>query len=135
MEEQSKREILINSDWMTTFGVALLLLFSLWRAAYDFRQIANGEFTQPVSIHALLLAFYAFLMAYWSVGRRLLRGGFFLLGAGASIRIVVYCLHASDHAQYLAAINALVFGIAAWTMILICAVQWFRSVVRVRKDQ
>jgi hypothetical protein len=57
------------------------------------------------------------------------------LGVGESIRIGAFYLHASDHVQYLAAVNALVLGMITWTTIFIYAVQWLRGVVQIRNRQ
>jgi hypothetical protein len=135
MEEQSKREIVINSDWRTTLGVFLLLLFAFWRATYDFRHVVYGRVVTPVSINTLFLAISALWLAYWFTGGRLLRVSFLFLGIGAGVRAGTYYLRASDHAQFFAAVNALMLGIFAWTMVFIYAVQWFRGVVQIRNRQ
>jgi hypothetical protein len=131
-QEQSRRKrgVVINSDWLTSMGIAALLVLSVLHVAADFRRISRGHFVEHVSINTIVLALAAFLLIRSGV-ERLLRSGFLLIGLGASTRAAVFFLHASDNAQFLAAIVSFAFDIFGWMLILLFAVQWFRTVTRI----
>lgn len=130
-QHSGKREIVVDSDWMSTLGIAFLLLFSLLMAVLDCRKVLRGH-SQPVSFGTVVLATYLFLIAASPQMGWLIRTGAAIVGIGAGLRAFAYYLHASAGIQRLAGINELVLFVFAYVIIFIGAVQWFRRVVRLK---
>lgn len=130
-QHSGKREIVVNSDWLSALGIAFLLLFSLLMAVLDCRNVLRGHL-QPVSFDTVILALCGFAIAASPKLGRTVKAGAIAVGIGAAIRALAYYLHASAGTQQLAGINELVFSTFAYVMFIIAAVQWFRRVVRLK---
>ena len=131
-EDSSKHEIVVDSDWISTAGMALVILLTLVIAIADVKSVLQGR-TKPVSYSTVILAVYMIFLAVQPRLGRLFRVGAAALGIGATIRAIAYYLGLSSDIQQSAGINQLVFSIFACVVIFVATAQWFRDVVKVQK--
>jgi hypothetical protein len=127
-----KRELLIDSDWFSTLGMALLLVLSLSSVMRDVVKLLHGRTTQPVAIPTILLAVASIYLAAELRVSRIFRLAALLLGSGAAIRALAFYAHGSPESQRLAGINALIFSAAAFLLLSIGAIQWLYSVSQIK---
>lgn len=124
-----KREITIDSNWITTIAMALGLVFIGWALISEIRNLVFDHVEKPVSLITLVLVPYLFLLAF-SVRMKSWTIALGLVGTGVAARVSSNYLHASPGVQHVAATGASIVNQIALTMILVVIVQWFRSVVR-----
>jgi hypothetical protein len=131
-----KREITIDSNWILTVGMAVLLVFCGWQLIREARDLVFGNLAEQASfnpviskIGTVILAVYCLLSAF-SFQALHVRVAFILLGTAAVVRFSLSYLHASHAALYLTAVGGSIADQIALTIILFAIVQWFKSVVR-----
>jgi len=130
--DSPKSEVAVDSDWMSTAAMALLLLFSVFTAIGNVRAIARGHVPQ-VTYNTIILAVYTGFLATQSGFGQLFRLGAAALAIGATIRSITHYAGLSWDIQHIAGINALVLSLFACIAIFVATVQWFREVVHVER--
>lgn len=134
----SKRvwEITIDSNWIMTVGMAVLLVFCAWQVIREARYLALGNLSEQVlftqiidKIGIVILAVYCFLFAF-SFQALHVRVALILLGTAAVVRFSLSYLHVSAATLHLATIGGSIADQIALIIILFAIVQWFKSVVR-----
>jgi hypothetical protein len=130
-----KREITIDSNWIMTVGMAVLLVFCGWQLIREARDLVVGNLTEQVwfapidKIGTVILAAYCLLFAF-SFRALHVRAAFILLGTAAAVRFSLSFLHVSPAALHFAAIGGAIADQIALMILLFAIVQWFKSVVR-----
>ena len=127
-----KHDIVVDSDWISTTGMAVVILLTLFMAITDVKAVLHG-YIKPVSYTTVIVAAYMIFLAVQSSLGRLFRAGAAALGLGATIRAIAHYLGLSSDTQRSAGINGLVFSIFACVVIFIATAQWFRDVLRFQK--
>jgi hypothetical protein len=122
-----QREIVVDSDWITGFAMALLLVIALAFALQDWKLLTHGAVARPVTLYTVLGAGCLFYVAI-GVSERLFRFAAFIAGLGTAVRALAFYSHGSEEVQRLAAINGL--GLFASVMLVIGVAQWLRRVTR-----
>jgi uncharacterized membrane protein len=137
-ETPSKRlwEITIDSDWIMTIGMAMVLVFCSWQLIREARHLVFGNLGEKVmltqvidKIKTVLYVVYFFLFAF-SFRAKPVKLAFLLLGTDMAIRVALHYLHSSATVQHSAAVAGSITRQVAFTIIFIAIIQWFRSVVR-----
>jgi hypothetical protein len=125
-----KREITINSNWIMTVCMAMLLLICVGLLIWDIRNLLFDRVDKSFSLISLIIGVaYSFAFAYLFPAKSL-KLAFLLLGTEKVVRGALYYLHASMTVQHLAATGASIARQIAFTIIIVAIVLWFRSVVR-----
>jgi hypothetical protein len=131
-----KREITIDSNWIMTVGMAVLLVFCGWQLIREVRDLVVGNLAEQVwfapaidKIGTVILAVYCLLFAF-SFQALHVRVAFILLGTAAAVRFSLSFLHVSPAALHFAAIGGSIADQIALMILLFAIVQWFKSVVR-----
>jgi len=133
----SKRvwEITIDSNWIMTVGMALLLVFCAWQVVREARHLVLGNLTEQVvftnvidKIGMVILAVYCFLFAF-SFEAFHVRLALILLGTAAAFRFSLSYLHVSPVTVHVANIGDSMADQIALAIIAFAIVQWFKSVI------
>jgi hypothetical protein len=127
-----KREVVIDSDWISAVAMALLLLFAVLTAIGNVRAITRGHVPE-VTYETVILAVYTGYLATRSGFGWLIRVGAAAIAVGATIRSVAHYAGLSWDVQHIAGINGLMLSLFAWIAIFVAMVQWFIGVVRVKR--
>jgi hypothetical protein len=134
-ETSLKQEITIDSNWIMTIGMALLLVFCTWQLIRDARYLALGNLSEQVlfthvidKIGIVILAVYCFLFAF-SFHALHVRLALILLGTEAVVRLSLSYLHVSPATLHVANIGESIADQVALAIIAFAIVQWFRSVI------
>jgi hypothetical protein len=122
-------EITINSDRSTTAGMTVLLLTGVALTISDARHLFWGSAKGQVSMSTILVALYCLALAI-SLREKLFKLALALNGIQASVRVIFGYAHASPESRHVAAIGGLVLSLTGWLIIIVAAVNWFRSVIR-----
>jgi hypothetical protein len=124
-----RREITIDSDWITTAAMAVLLVASGWIFIWEMRDLVSGNVAVRESIadglDGLLFFVFAFLFR-----PKPLKIALTMFGVGIEAAFLPFRLHASTHVQHFAATGGLLLRQVALAIILVAIVQWFRSKAR-----
>ncbi|HYG98951.1 MAG TPA: hypothetical protein VD837_07455 [Terriglobales bacterium] len=128
-----KRYVIIDSDWTTTTGMAILVVASAVLSVNSFKQLAQGELTKDASVHTVVLAVLVFWIAI-SATEPLLRIALGLIGLSAGFRAGAYYLHAHENTSHAIALGAVLLKAIGWTLMCVSAVQWFRYSAKLRKE-
>ena len=130
------REITIDSNWIVTVGMALLLVFCGWQLIREARHLVFGNLAEQVSltqvsgkISAVTYVVYCFLFVFLFSAQSV-KLAFVLLGTDNVIRVALYYFHSSATMQHSAAVAGSTARQVAFAIILVAMIQWFRSVVR-----
>jgi len=130
-----KREITINSNWIMTVGMALLLVFCAWQVVREAHYLLLGNLAErAVSTHLLdkigivILAVYCLLFAF-SFGALHVRLALILLGIAAVVRFSLSYLRVSPATLHVANIGDSIADQIALMIIAFAIVQWFKSVI------
>ena len=131
-----KQEITVDSNWIVTIGMALVLVFCGWQVIRDARYLLFGDLSEEVmlthvfdKISTFIYGVYCFLFAF-SFRPKSVKVAFLLLGTDMAIRVALHYHHSSVAMQHSAAIAGCIARQVAYTVILVAIIQWFRSVVR-----
>ncbi len=129
-------EITIDSNWIVTIGMALLLVFCGWQLIREVRHLVNGDLVEQIilthvfdKISAVIYVVYCFLFAF-SFSAKSVKLAFVLLGTDKVIRVALHYFHSSATMQHSAAVAGSIARQIAFTIIFVAIIQWFRSVVR-----
>jgi hypothetical protein len=130
-QEQTTRrtDIVIDSNWIVTIGLALLFAFTAFLLIWSIRDLLFDKVDHQLSPILVVGVVYYFLFAY-SFPSKPLKVAFSLLGVDLTARMALAYLHGSASTQHSAAIAGSVARQIAYTIILFAIAQWFRSVVR-----
>jgi hypothetical protein len=131
-----KRGITINSDWITTIVMALLLVVCSLLLIRDIRDLVSGRTIEqgPVTrslftnIFTIIAAVYCFLAAR-GFHVMYVRIGFALMGIQFTSNVVLGYFHIPTHLQHNAAVAGSLVRQVALTIFVVAIVQWFKSVV------
>jgi hypothetical protein len=121
-------EITIDSDRITTLGMALLFVIVGAMLIGKIRVLAFGVVTEHVSLLSIVTVVYCFLFAFSFPGK-FVKAAFILLGTETACRLALKYLHASTSMRHAADVAASVVDQVALTIILFAIVQWFKSVI------
>jgi len=131
-----RREITIDSDWITTIVMALLLVFCVWRLILEGRHLVfdglAGEIllTQVIDkIRTSLLVVCYFLGVFLPWPRSVKLGGL-LLGTDIVVRVALRYFGVSISAQHSVAVAGAIAREVALALFIFAIAQWFKSVVR-----
>ncbi len=132
---EPRREITIDSNWIMTVGMALLLVFCVWQVVRDARYLVLGNLSEQVvfahvidKIGIVILAVYCFLFAF-SFETLHVRLALILLGTAAVVRFSLSYLHVSSVTLHVANIFDSIADQIALAIVAFAIVQWFRSVI------
>jgi hypothetical protein len=129
MKQRSNYEIAIDSDRITTAGMAVLLVGGIGLTISEARHLFWGRTVEQVSLGTVVLALSCLAFAF-SFKEKLFKLAFALIGTQASVRAVLSYAHVSHDSQHIAAIGGLILSPAGHLMMIAAALKWFRSVVR-----
>ena len=131
-----KPEITIDSNWIETIMMAVVLVFCGWQLIREARHLAFGNLGEQVmmtqvfdKIQTAIYVVYCFLFAF-SLRAKPVKLAFLLLGTDMAIRVTLHYLHSSATMQHAAAVVGSIARQVAFTILLVAIIQWFRSVVR-----
>jgi hypothetical protein len=134
-----KREITIDSDWITTILMALIFAFIAFLLGWSIRDLWSDTFDHIVlqrvrggwldKLTYFIGPAYCFLFAY-SIPAKRLKIAFLLLGANYIARIAVTYLHVGADVQRAAVIAGAIASQIAYAIILLAIARWFGTVVR-----
>jgi hypothetical protein len=122
-------EITVDSNWITTIAMALLLVLGGCALIHEIRNLLSDALDKPISFSTIFLAPCLFLAAFGEK-KKTLKIAFILWGTSVVARVSSSYLHASPGVQHFTATDASIANQIAFTIILVAIVQWFRSVVR-----
>jgi hypothetical protein len=131
-----KREITINSDWITTIVMALLLVVCSLLLIWDIRGLVSGSIVEQApfardlftNIFTIIAAVYCFL-AVRGFHAMFVRIGFALMGIQLASGVVLGYFRTSTDLQHNAAVAGSLVRQVAFTIFVVAIVQWFKSVV------
>jgi hypothetical protein len=129
MSQKPIYEITIDSDWITTAAVAVLLLVGTALAISDARHLFWGRAFEQVSLSTIILALYCLVFAL-SLREKLLKLAFGLIGIQASARVILSYVYASYDLRHVAAICEMALNLVGLLIMIFVILKWFRSVVR-----
>jgi hypothetical protein len=131
-----KREITIDSDWITTFVMALLLAFCGWQLIRESRHLVFDrlagtilltQFIDKVRTAAIVVCYFLGVFLPWP---RSVRLGGLLMGTEIVVRIALHYFDASASVQHSAAVAGSLARQVALALFIFAIAQWFKSVVR-----
>jgi hypothetical protein len=129
-------EITIDSNWIVTIGMALLLLFCGWQLVWEARHLVFGNLVEQIiltrvfdKISAVIYVVCCLLFVF-SFPAKSVKLAFVLLGTNQVIRIVLHYFHSSAATLHSAAVAGSIARQIAFTLLFVAIIQWFRSVVR-----
>jgi hypothetical protein len=134
-----KREVMIDSDWVTTVGMALLFALTALLLGRSIQHLLFPTVNYAVSqgvrsgwFHTLISvigAVYIFLFAYEFPARHL-KIAFLLLGTEYTVRLALGYLHVAAAFQHSVAVAGSIATQIAYTIVLFAIARWFKSVFR-----
>lgn len=131
----ARREITIDSDWITTVGMALLLVFCVWQLIREGRHLVfdrlAGEvlLTQITDKIRTVLVVICYFLAAFSLWPHSVKLGGLLLGTDIVVRVALHYFNASTSVQHSAAVAGSIARQVALVLFVFAIVQWFKSVV------
>ena len=142
---QRSGDVMININWITTIGMALLFAFIAFLLGWSVRNLLFDKVDYRVlqgvrngwsdAFTYALGAIYSFLFAYSFPAKRL-KVAFLLLGANYTVRVALAYLHVAVGVQHSVAVGGPIVTQIAYTIILVAIVQWFKSTVHwVRRSE
>jgi hypothetical protein len=134
------REIVVQSDWMTTAGVIALFVFCVWQVSMDIDKFAWGHFTGPVhlqrnfwsiwnKVFEIIAAIYALIFAF-KFTSKLLKVACVLMAAKLTGLVLLSCFSISDGVRHASAVSGSVVSQLAFVIVCVEIVLWLRSVVQ-----
>jgi hypothetical protein len=135
----SSWEITIDSNWIMTIGMTLLVAFIAYRLGLSILDLLFDKVDYQVSesvrngwldaLAPVIGAVYSFMFAYSFPGKDL-KVAFLLLGTEYTVRFTLVYLHVAAGIHHSAAVAGSIARQVAFTIILVAIIRWFRSVVR-----
>jgi hypothetical protein len=131
-----KREITIDSNWITTIGMALLVVFCGWQLIREAHRLVFDSLAGPVLLTQLIdkigtaIVVVCYFLAAFSLWPRPVRIAGPLLGTDLVIRVVLHYFRASTTVQHSAAVAGSIARQIALVLVIFAIAQWFKSVVR-----
>src|ERR1700732_1748761 len=132
----SRREITIDSDWITTLVMALLLVFCAWQLIREARHLVFDSLagtillTQSIDkVRTAILVGCYFLGVFLPWPRSVKLGGL-LLGTDIVVRVALHYFNASTSEQHSAAVAGSIARQVALALFIFAIAQWLKSVVR-----
>ena len=131
-----RREITIDSDWITIFVMALLLGFCCWQLLREGHHLVFGslagtilltQFIDKARTAIMVVCYFLGVFLPWPMSVKL---GGLLLGIDIVVRIALHYLGASTSVQHPAAVAGSIARQVALALFIFAIVQWFKSVVR-----
>lgn len=127
---QRRGDILIDSDRITTIGVALGFALCVLLLAQDIRSFLSGRLDHPISFfYYAINVGYSFFFAY-SFRAKHVRLAFLLLGTQYTVRLALAHFHFAATIQHSAAYVGSIARQISFIIILVAIAQWFATVVR-----
>jgi hypothetical protein len=131
-----KRKMTIDSDSITTIGMALLLVACGWQLIREGRHLVFDRLTGTVLLTQFidkvctgLLVVCYFLGVFLPWPRSVKLGGL-LLGTDIAVRVALHYFNASPTVQHSAAVAGSIARQVALVLFIFAIVQWFKSKVR-----
>lgn len=127
---QRRGDILIDSDWITTIGMALSFALCILLLAQSVRGFLSGNLDRPISFfyYAICVA-YSISLAYFFRAKHV-RLAFLLLGTQYTVRFALAYFHFAATKQHFAAYVGSIATQISVIIILVAIAQWFATVVR-----
>ncbi|MGB6384612.1 MAG: hypothetical protein WBD25_20775 [Terriglobales bacterium] len=131
-----KREITIDSNWIMTIGMALLVVFCGWQLIREAHRLVFDSLAGPVLLTHLIdkistaLVMVCYFLAAFSLWPRPVRIAGPLLGTDLLVRVALHYFHAATTAQHSAAVAGSIARQIALVLVIVAIAQWFKSVVR-----
>ena len=131
-----RRDITIDSDWITTFVMALLLIFCCWQLLREGRHLVfDGlagtilltQFIDKARTAIIAVCYFLGVFLPWPMSVKV---GGLLMGTDIIVRVALYYLDASTSVQHTAAVAGSITRQVALALFIFAIVQWFKSVVR-----
>ena len=134
-----KREVMIDSDWVTTVGMALGFALTAFLLGRSIRYLLffSGNYGilwgvrrgWPHTLNYVTGAVYLFLFAY-SFPAKHLKIAFLLLGTNYTVHIALAYAHVATGVRYSVAFAGAIATQIAYTIIFFTIARWFKSVLR-----
>jgi hypothetical protein len=128
-----KREVRIDSNWIETTVMALVLLLCGWQLIREGRHLVFDRLTGTVlltqfidKVCTALLVACCFLGVFLPWPRSVKLGGL-LLGTDIAVRVALHYFDASTTVQYSAAVAGSIARQVALVLFIFAIVQWFKS--------
>src|SRR4051794_21612955 len=125
--------LVVDSDWISTAGMVLVLLLTALITIIDASEFAQGHLPRVTYSTVILAVYTGYLAALASLGR-LFRLGCAAVAIGAAVRAICHYAGLSSNIQREAAINGLALSLFASIAIFVAAVQWFWKVVHIQNE-
>ena len=129
MSQKPTYETTIDSDRITTCGVALALVAVVAFAMLDIFHLVWGKAPARTSLDTIPFALCCLLAAF-TVAGKLLKVGFALIGVQTAARAVLSYSNVPSEFRHVAAIFGLALDLAGQLIFIIAAVNWFMSAVQ-----
>ncbi|MBI3645025.1 MAG: hypothetical protein HY233_03545 [Acidobacteriales bacterium] len=127
---QPSGDILIDSDWITTIGMALGFAVCVLLLGQNIRDFLFERVDHPVSLFYYAVdAVYSFFFAY-SFRAKYVRVAFLLLGTQYAVRLALAYFHVAAGLQHPAALVGSIAKQISFIIILVAIAQWFKTVIR-----
>jgi hypothetical protein len=127
---QRHGDILIDSDRITTIGMALGFALCVFLLAQSVRGFLSGNLDHPISFLGYAIGVgYSFSFAYFFRPKHV-RLAFLLLGSQYAVRLALAYFHFAATKQHSAAYVGSIARQISLIIILVAIAQWFATVVR-----
>jgi hypothetical protein len=130
------REITIDSNWIVTIAMALVLVFCGWQLIREARYLVFDSLARPLLLTQLFdkistaLVVVCYFTAAFSSWPRPVRIAGPLLGTDLVIRVALHYFRASTTVQHSAAVAGSIARQVALVLVIFAIAQWFKTVVR-----
>jgi hypothetical protein len=130
-----RREITIDSDWITTVGMALLLVFCGFQLIREGRHLVfdslSGEvlLTHVIDKFRIAIIVVCYFLGVFLPWPRSVKLGGLLMGTDIVVRIALHYFDASTSLQHSAAVAGSIARQVALALFIFAIAQWFKSVV------
>jgi uncharacterized membrane protein SpoIIM required for sporulation len=140
MTGTSKKEIALDTDWLTVVLVACGLLFIFLVIGLDIWRAIHGQFAhrpasrQPIFWRLLDSFFYAFgificVNFVIKSEERILRFAFGLMSIGILVNLVMMWLHLSSSTAWVLTATSNIIELPAFVLLAVYGLKWLRSKV------
>lgn len=134
------RNIVVDSDWITTFGAIALLIVCVLLFARDARNLIWGHLRGPAPLHKsfwsiwnlafeTIAAIYLFMFAF-KLTQKAARIACGLMGVRLGGFVLLSCFDISHSARRVAAVSGSIVSQVALVIFCVAIAQWLKSVVR-----
>ena len=125
-----RRGIAVNSNWITTVGMALLFVCITFLLAWNIREFLLNRLDHEPSIYVLgFNAAYALLAAIVFQPKSV-KAALLLLAVTYVVRIVLHYQHPDLNLRHTALVICSILKQVAYTVVLFAMAKWFKSVIQ-----